>query len=133
MKGLDILIDFDGTCVSHDYPEIGKDIGSVPVLKELVSKGHRLILYTMRSDNLIQSNTTLTEAVKWFKSNGIPLYGVNVNPRQSSWTTSPKAYGQLCIDDINLGIPLKSDFSISNRPFVDWQSVRQLLTDRGLI
>ena len=30
--------------------EIGKDIGAVPVLKELVENGHNLILFTMRSD-----------------------------------------------------------------------------------
>jgi hypothetical protein len=44
-----IAIDFDGTCVTHEYPYIGKDIGAVPVLKELVSSGHQLILFTMRS------------------------------------------------------------------------------------
>ena len=44
-----IGIDFDGTCVTHEYPKIGKDIGAVPVLKELVEKGHKLILNTMRS------------------------------------------------------------------------------------
>ena len=45
-----IAIDFDGTCVTHDFPAVGKDIGAVPVLKMLVDSGHQLILYTMRSD-----------------------------------------------------------------------------------
>jgi hypothetical protein len=31
-----IAVDFDGTCVTHDFPHVGKDIGAVPVLKELV-------------------------------------------------------------------------------------------------
>ena len=31
-----IAIDFDGTCVVHKYPEIGKDIGAVAVLRELI-------------------------------------------------------------------------------------------------
>lgn len=44
-----IAVDFDGTCVTHEFPEVGKDIGAVPVLKELVKKGHKIILYTMRS------------------------------------------------------------------------------------
>lgn len=26
-------IDFDDTCVTHEYPNIGKDIGAIPVLK----------------------------------------------------------------------------------------------------
>ena len=36
-----IAIDFDGTCVTNDYPYIGKGIGAVPVLKKIVEKGHR--------------------------------------------------------------------------------------------
>ena len=28
-----IGIDFDGTCVSHEFPLVGNDIGSVSVLK----------------------------------------------------------------------------------------------------
>lgn len=45
-----IGIDFDGTVVTHDFPKIGKDIGAVPVLRKLVDNGHKLILFTMRSD-----------------------------------------------------------------------------------
>lgn len=45
-----IAIDFDGTCVTPEYPEIGKDIGAVPVLKRLVENGHKLILHTMRGE-----------------------------------------------------------------------------------
>ena len=35
-----LAVDFDGTCVTHEFPEVGRDIGAVPVLKELVEKGH---------------------------------------------------------------------------------------------
>jgi hypothetical protein len=31
-----IAVDFDGTCVTHEYPRVGQDIGAVPVLKKLV-------------------------------------------------------------------------------------------------
>ena len=44
-----IAVDFDGTCVTHEFPKVGKDIGAVPVLKKLVEKGHQIILHTMRS------------------------------------------------------------------------------------
>ena len=45
-----IAVDFDGTCVEHDYPDVGLDVeGAVDTLKALVAKGHRLILFTMRS------------------------------------------------------------------------------------
>jgi len=44
-----VCIDFDGTCVTHDYPRVGKDIGAVSVLKKLVESGCQLVLFTMRS------------------------------------------------------------------------------------
>ena len=117
---LDICVDFDGTTVSHDYPRIGADIGAVPVLKRLVKEGHNLIIFTMRSGD------TLDQAVKWYADNGIPLYGINRNPRQG-WTKSPKAYGHLYIDDAALGAPLKMDKNISERPFIDWTLVEEML------
>ena len=52
-----ISIDFDGTCVTHEFPLIGKDIGAVPILKKLVQRGHQLILFTMRSDKEAVSGT----------------------------------------------------------------------------
>jgi hypothetical protein len=119
-----IAIDFDGTVVTHEYPDIGRDIGAVPVLKGLAGKGHFLILNTMRSGR------ELTAAVAWFERNGIPLYGVNVNPGQKEWTDSPKVYAHLYIDDAALGVPLLSDPGMSERPYVDWRRVRELL-DKG--
>ena len=120
-----ILIDFDGTCVAHEYPAIGKDIGAVPVLKKLVATGHKLILWTMRS------GPELLEAIMWFESNRIELYAANHNPTQKHWTTSPKAHGDLCIDDINLGIPLI--YPGNDRPYVDWNKVEDLLIKKRLI
>lgn len=140
---MDILIDFDGTCVTHDFPKIGKDIGAVRVLKELVDKGHNLILFTMRSD--IENPTSndneifthggkyLSEAVHWFYDNDIPLYGIQANPTQKSWTTSPKAYGQLIIDDTALGCPLTFNLKLSNRYFVDWVKVEQMLKSEKIL
>ena len=116
-----VAIDFDGTCVTHDYPYIGSDIGAVPVLRKLVDSGCLLILNTMRSGK------TLKEAEQWFKDNNLPLYGVNQNPSQRSWTTSPKVYADLYIDDSALGIPLKTS-PTSVRPFVDWVKVEELLS-----
>jgi hypothetical protein len=141
---MEILIDFDGTCVTHSFPDIGKDIGAVPVLKALTNRGHKLILFTMRSNRItfkppppgIVPDTEgrfLNDAIKWFLDNDIPLYGVQTNPTQLEWTESPKAYGQLIIDDIALGIPLKMDLSMSKRPFVDWPEVEKLLIKRGIL
>lgn len=122
-----IAIDFDGTCVTHDYPRIGKEIGAIKVLKRLVEAGHKLILNTMRSDKELQ------DAVNWFKKNGIELYGVNENPTQKRWTNSPKVYAHMYIDDAALGCPLINAPELSNRPFVDWDSIDLQLIQKGII
>jgi len=128
----DIVIDFDGTVVTHNYPNMGVDIGAVPVLKQLVAKGHRLVLSTMRGTHGPYGDT-LKPAVKWFADNGIDLYGVQENPSQHTWTNSPKAYGQLIIDDAALGCPLKMDHSLSDAPFVNWDVVNQHLVMGGFL
>ena len=71
---MDILVDFDGTCTTHDFPYVGKEIGAAEVLRDLVLAGHQLILFTMRSDT--RSGNYLKDAVKWFEQNDIPLYGI---------------------------------------------------------
>ena len=127
---MNICVDFDGTCVTHDYPEIGKDIGAVPVLKKLVDEGNQLILFTMRSDKF---GDHLTQAVDWFKENDISLWGIQTNPEQHTWTDSPKAYGNIFIDDAALGAPLKLDLNVSPHPFIDWTKVEEILHLIGAI
>lgn len=139
-----INIDFDGTCVTHEFPKVGKDIGAVPVLKKLVEAGHKLILFTMRSNRPEAKETGdptimdvtgmfLDDAENWFKENNIPLYGINENPTQKNWTTSPKSYAELMIDDSTLGCPLKVDYNISERPFVNWEKVEFYLCSMGIL
>lgn len=147
-----IAIDFDGTCVEHAYPEIGADIGAVPVLKRLVAAGHQLILFTMRSGE------KLNEASRWFEENGIPLYGIQSDPEQATWTSSPKCFANLYIDDAALGIPLKQDYwdarwpdnpipkpleeidmecdfflGLDGRPYVDWEKVEGILKSKNIL
>lgn len=121
-----IAIDFDGTCVTHTFPNVGKEIGAVDVIKALVNKGHKIILFTMRDLEY------LTPAVAWFEKNDIPLYGINDNPG-AKWSTSRKVYADMYIDDMALGIPLKMDYNKSNRPFVDWTGVESLLKKKGIL
>ena len=122
-----IAIDFDGTCVTHDYPRIGKDIHAVNVLKSLVANGHKLILNTMRSGK------ELDEAVNWFKEHNIELFGVNENPTQKSWTASPKVYAHMYIDDAAFGCPLLHVPELSDRPFVNWPWIELKLTQMEII
>lgn len=56
-----IGIDFDGTVVTHEYPNVGKDIGAVPVLRKLVERGHKLMLWTMRGTKPQNDRETLRE------------------------------------------------------------------------
>lgn len=121
-----IAVDFDGTCVTHEYPYMGTDIGAVPVLKELVDAGYRLILYTMRSGKLEKA------AVEWFKNNDIPLFAVNCNPEQKKWTQSPKPNADLYIDDNAIGCPLTTSDTCT-RPYVDWVKVREWLVKEGFL
>lgn len=36
---MEICIDFDGTCVTHEFPKVGKDIGAIPVLNKIADAG----------------------------------------------------------------------------------------------
>lgn len=123
MNKYDICVDFDGTCVTHEFPKIGKDIGAVPVLKRLVENGH--------PDIQDVTGNFIDDAVDWFKQNDITLYGIQSNPTQKTWTNSPKAYGGLYIADVALGCPLI--FPTVGRPYVDWESVEIYLELQGLI
>jgi hypothetical protein len=138
-----IAVDFDGTCVTHEFPYVGKEIGAAEVLKELTDKGHKIILFTMRSHpeeinqnrtigGDIISNDTLQDAIDWFKKHDIPLFGVNENPTQKDWSSSPKPYAHIYIDDAALGVPLKKD-SLSEKPYVDWDIVRYYLHAKSIL
>lgn len=145
-----IAVDFDGTCVTHNFPYVGEDIGAVPVLKKLASAGHKLILFTMRShkrkgianpdslgwknsDEISLETDVLQDAIDWFFQNGIPLWGINENPIQKNWTASPKPYAQIYIDDVALGCPLIVPDDHYKRPYVDWKEIERLLIKNNII
>lgn len=111
-----VAVDFDGTCVTHEFPSVGRDIGAGPVLRRL-SVIADIVLWTMRD------GAYLDDAVAWFAAQGVPLWGVNQNPDQARWTASPKAFAHIYIDDMALGCPLIVDPEMSDRPFVDWDAV----------
>ncbi len=125
-RGVTIAVDFDGTCVEHEYPHIGADAeGAAEVLRELVANDCKLILYTMRSGALLE------KAANWFKERNIPLYGINENPSQT-WSDSRKVHANLYIDDSALGCPLRFVDGVSH-PVVDWQKVRRQLVLDGIL
>jgi hypothetical protein len=149
-KSLWIAIDFDGTCITNDWPKKGKDIGAVPVLKKLVNAGHRLILYTCRAnheedrqieDLFMPAGNHLQEAIDWFDNNNIELSAINFNPDEADagFNFVEKIHFDLLIDDKALGVPLVKTAIIndkivtSDRPFVSWYIIEDLLKNRGII
>ncbi len=122
-----IAIDFDGTCVTNNYPAMGGDIGAVPVLLELVKKEHKLILLTNRWDKELKA------AELWFNTHDIPLFGINRNPVQWKFTKSSKVYANYYIDDAAIGCPLKEDKTLSKKPFADWVKIREILIEKKIL
>lgn len=113
-----IAVDFDGTVVDHRYPEIGEEAPfAVETLRKLTGSGHKLILYTMRSDEY------LDDAIRWFNDRGIPLYGIQYEPHQREWSKSNKCYAELYIDDAAFGCWLVHPRGF-NRPCIDWNAVQ---------
>lgn len=96
-----IAIDFDGTIVTHRYPQIGEEIPfATEALKLLIKEQHRLILWTVREGDLLK------EAVDWCRERGIEFYAVNRDyPEEATTHTgfSRKIKADIFIDDRNLG------------------------------
>jgi hypothetical protein len=118
-----VAVDFDGTCVAHEYPQIGADVpNAVSVLKRLNENDVRIILWTIRSGEYLQ------HAVEWFAAREIQIWAVNKNPQQRFWSKSPKAYAPVYIDDAAIGCPLVFPAD-GSRPFADWFAIEKLLAD----
>ena len=116
-------VDFDGTIVMHKYPKIGSPVpNALNVLNRLQAEGgNKIILYTMRSGAELQA------AVKYLEDRGISLYGINENPNQREWTDSPKVYAHRYIDDAAVGCPLIQPSYRSDRPWVDWFKIEEMI------
>lgn len=97
-----IAVDFDGTLVTHMYPEIGKPIPfAITALKKLQEEDHhQIILWSCREGQLLQ------DAIDYCKERGLEFYAVNSNypEEQATERSVPrKLTADLFIDDRNLG------------------------------
>jgi hydroxymethylpyrimidine pyrophosphatase-like HAD family hydrolase len=95
-----IAVDFDGTIVEHKHPAIGKEmLFAFATLKQLQIKGHKLILWTIRTGPL------LDEAVEFCRKNGVEFYAVNKNypEEELNELTSRKVNADVFIDDRAIG------------------------------
>jgi len=101
-------IDFDGTIVEHEYPEIGPEIpGAVNTLKDLQAKGHKIIIYTCRVA------PRLAPIVEWFEMRGFRPDAINRNVVRRHKPGYAKIMANVYIDDRNFP------------PFPGWEMVRQ--------
>lgn len=102
-KSLTIAVDFDGTLVENQYPEIGKPIlFAFESLRALQEEGHQLILWTYRCGKKLQ------EAVDFCEARGIHFYAVNKSYPEEVYDEqiSRKILADLFIDDRNInGLP----------------------------
>lgn len=120
-----IAVDFDGTIVEDQYPEIGREIPfATQTLKMLAQQRHRIILWTVREGRCLQ------EALDWCAQRGVEFYAVNKDfPEESGEhrTFSRKIKADLFIDDRNLcGIP---DWGVIYRMITEKMSYRDILLE----
>lgn len=94
-----IAVDFDGTIVEHAYPKIGRPIPfAVETLLQLQKDQHKLILWTVREDELLE------EALAYCAKQGLYFYAANENyPGEDRTKAGRKLGAELFIDDRNLG------------------------------
>jgi len=111
-KNLIIAIDFDGTIVEDAYPKIGKPmIFAFETMRKLQSEGHRLILWTYRTEKKLQ------EAVDFCKQQGLEFYAINKSYPEEEFDgkISRKINATFFVDDRNIG------------GFIGWTAVHKLL------
>ncbi len=97
-----IAVDFDGTIVTHRYPDIGEEIPfATETLRMLIKDNHQLILWTVREGKLLQ------DAVDWCHDHGVDFWAVNRDypeeekSNNNHWSRKLKA--DYFIDDRNVG------------------------------
>ena len=67
-----IAVDFDGTIVTHEYPNIGEELPfATETLRMLIRDHHRVILWSVREGKLLQ------DAIDWCRERGVEFYAVN--------------------------------------------------------
>ena len=105
-----LAIDFDGTIVEHDYPNIGElKEGVVEYINKLHEEGFYIIIWTVRDGldledvkTFLKENSIHYDAINensmWF------LERLNEDPRFGKEYHEPrKIYADIYIDDKNLG------------------------------
>lgn len=105
-------IDFDGTIVEHEFPDIGPEkFAAIKTMKDLQKVGHKVIIWTCRSGRYLESMKS------WLKNHDFVPDAINENIDKLDFGF-PKVYANVYLDDRSFP------------PFENWESVqRQFLND----
>jgi hypothetical protein len=137
-----IYLDFDGTVVEHQYPNIGRcNFGCIEIIKKLQDAGHEIILNSYRADC---NNGTLEKALKYLnedywmfsKDKDIKLLPITeytenkIHPHPLNWN-DVKQNNILFIDDQATNFPLKKSIMI-NAMMVDWDELDKQLIENDI-
>ncbi len=129
-----IYLDFDGTVVEHEYPDMGTyNAGCFEVIRKLQDAGHDIILNTYRVDC---NDGTLEEALHFLHAPDsiLPVTEfthTKLNPGYWNWPFF-KANRLVFVDDACAGIPLKPTIIIPNGKMVDWDALDEEFRVNGL-
>lgn len=123
-----IAVDFDGTIVTHEFPQVGKLVpGALETIAALQKNGHHVFLWTMRGYHN-DFKYCLEDAVEFCERRGITFDSINYSPGFK--TSSPKQHAALYIDDSALGCPRTM---YKGYPVVDWSRVGEYLVSAKAI
>lgn len=104
-----IAIDFDGTIVEHQFPEIGPLMPNAKeVINRLHEQGHYIIIWTCRNmtepEHPEWTDAPIPAVIAFLRNNGIHFDSINENhPAQGFWLQARKVFADIYIDDRNLG------------------------------
>jgi hypothetical protein len=129
-----IYLDFDGTVVEHHYPALGApNPHALRVIAKLQANGHQVILNTYRAD---LNDGSLEEALAYLNAS-VEIEPITehletkVNP--PSFELDEAIYsGELYIDDISEGTPMRPNKVLEWGLMVDWIELERLLINAGI-
>lgn len=146
-----VYLDFDGTVVEHQYPQIGRcNFGGYKVVKALQDAGWEIILNTYRADLgkevLQKALDYINEMWAWDDGLNIdrPLEPMllDLNPKVTStekklhphpWDLQEFLRNEIIyIDDSSYNVPLKPA-AMSSGDMVDWAKIEFELKQFGVI
>ena len=107
-----IAVDFDGTIVEHEFPDIGPlKKGAAEALRAFKKAGHRIAIWTCRTgEEEGQLRTFLLEKNIPFDTINAPIPGFDIGTR--------KIYADVYIDDRSI------------RFEENWEELREILTGK---